>query len=126
MWSAWSSNVRRRLIRRRQLEPERPADMDERRYWMTDTDGLLAGAAQAVHAKRALAKYLECGWDDIDRSLAEALMETLRRMPSRGRLRRREDRSLLSCVGRLVPEVPADDPLRAEIRRRLRAKLDGV
>ncbi|MBK5096788.1 MAG: hypothetical protein JJE01_03315 [Gemmatimonadetes bacterium] len=100
--------------------------MDERRYWMTDTDGLLAGAAQAVQAKRSLAKYLECDWDDIDRSLAEALMETLRRMPSRGRLRRREDRSLLSCVGRLVPEVPADDPLRAEIRRRLRAKLDGV
>jgi len=100
--------------------------MDERRYWMTDTDGLLAGAAQAVQAKRSLAKYLECSWNDIDRSLAEALMETLRRMPSRGRLRRREDRSLLSCVGRLVPEVPADDPLRAEIRRRLRAKLDGV
>jgi len=100
--------------------------MDERRYWMTDADGLLAGAAQAVQAKRSLAKYLECEWDDIDQSLAEALMETLRRMPSRGRLRRREDRSLLSCVGRLVPEVPADDPLRAEIRRRLRAKLDGV
>lgn len=115
-----------RPIRRPRLEPERPAEMDERRYWMTDTDGLLAGAAQAVQAKRSLATYLECEWDDIDRSLAEALMETLRRMPSRERLRRREDRSLLSCVGRLVPEVPADDPLRAEIRRRLRAKLDGV
>jgi hypothetical protein len=126
MCRAWLFAVKRRPVRHSRLEPERPADMDERRYWMTDTDGLLAGAAQAVQAKRSLAKYLECEWDDIDRSLAEALMETLRRMPSRDRLRRREDRSLLSCVGRLVPEVPADDPLRAEIRRRLRAKLDRV
>ncbi len=126
MCRASYSVIRRRPIRRPRLEPERPTEMDERRYWMTDTDGLLAGAAQAVQAKRSLAKYLECSWNDIDQSLAEALMETLRRMPSRGRLRRREDRSLLSCVGRLVPEVPADDALRAEIRRRLRAKLDGV
>lgn len=100
--------------------------MDERRYWMTDPDGLLAGAAQAVQAKQAIARHLGCSWDDVDRALADALIETLRQMPSRGRLRRREDRSLLSCVGRLVPEVPPDDPLRAEIRRRLRAKLEGV
>jgi hypothetical protein len=100
--------------------------MDERRYWMTDPDGLLAGAAQAVQAKQMIARNLGCSWDDVDRSLADALLETLRRMPSRGRLRRREDRSLLSCVGRLLPEVSADDPLRAEIRRRLRAKLEGV
>lgn len=100
--------------------------MEERRYWTTDPEGLLAGAAQAVQAKRSLARYLECSWADVDRSLPEALMETLRRMPSRGRLRRREDRALLSCVGRLVPEIRSDDPLRAEIRRRLRAKLDGI
>jgi hypothetical protein len=100
--------------------------MDERRYWMTDPDGLLAGAAQAVQAKQAIARHLGCSWDDVDRALADALLETLRRLPGRGRLRRREDRSLLSCVGRLVPEVPPEDPLRAEIRRRLRAKLEGV
>lgn len=98
--------------------------MDERRFWQTDPDGLLAGAAQALQAKRSVALYLECGWEEIDVHLPDALLETLRRMPSRGRLRRREDRSLLSCVGRLVAEVPSDHPLRAEIRRRLRAKLD--
>lgn len=106
--------------------PNGSQEMEERRYWTTDPEGLLAGAAQAVQAKRSLAKYLECSWADIDRSLPEALMETLRRMPARGRLRRREDRALLSCIGRLVPEIPSDDPLRAEIRRRLRAKLDGI
>ncbi|MCL7956495.1 MAG: hypothetical protein M8840_08600 [marine benthic group bacterium] len=107
-------------------DPWRGEAMDERRYWMTDPDGLLAGAAQAVQAKHAIARHLGCSWDDVDRALADALIETLRQMPSRGRLRRREDRSLLSCVGRLVPEIPPDDPLRAEIRRRLRAKLEGV
>lgn len=105
-------------------QPESAGMMDERRYWTTDPDGLLAGAAQAVQAKRAIARYLGCSWDDVDRSLSDALMETLRRMPSRGRLRRREDRALLSSVGRLVPELSGEDPLRAEIRRRLRAKLD--
>jgi hypothetical protein len=98
--------------------------MDERRFWQTDPDGLLAGAAQALQAKRSVARYLECGWNEVDLHLPDALLETLRRMPARGRLRRREDRSLLSCVGRLVAEVPSDHPLRAEIRRRLRAKLD--
>ncbi len=100
--------------------------MDERRYWMTDPDGLLAGAAQAVTAKQTLARYLGRSWNEVDAKLSETLLETLRRLPSRGRLRRREDRSLLSCVGRLVPEIPPDDPLRAEIRRRLRSKLEGV
>jgi len=99
--------------------------MDDRRFWQTDTDGLLAGAAQALQAKRSVARYLECGWDEVDLHLPDALLETLRRMPARGRLRRREDRSLLSCVGRLISEVPSDHPLRAEIRRRLRAKLDA-
>lgn len=99
--------------------------MDERAFWHTDLDGLLAGAAQALEAKRGLARYLDCRWSEIDAALPEALVSVLRRMPPYGRLRRAEDRALLSWLGRLVPEVPVDHPLREEIRRRLRAKMGG-
>jgi hypothetical protein len=99
--------------------------MDDRAFWHTDPEGLLVGAAQALEAKRGLARYLDCHWVDVDAAVPEAMVSALRRMPPYGRLRRVEDRALLSWLGRLLPEVPGDHPLHDEIRRRLRAKLGG-
>jgi hypothetical protein len=51
------------------------------------------------------------------------LLVTLERLPEVGRLRRESDRMILRWVGRLIEEVPKEDPFRPKILRLFRAKL---
>ncbi len=97
--------------------------MDDRAFWYPNPDALIVGAAQALEAKQALAQYLGCRWEDVDAGLSAALLEVLRGMPEPERLRRREDRRLLSWVSRLVAEMPDEDPRKVQVQRRLREKL---
>ncbi|MEE9208611.1 MAG: hypothetical protein V3U67_09650 [Gemmatimonadota bacterium] len=97
--------------------------MDERAYWHTKTDALIASAAQALEAKGYLARYFGCGWQYVDENLPEVLVATLRRLPGPEHLRRESDKQILSWVARLIPEVPSDHPLRQSIHKSLREKL---
>jgi hypothetical protein len=97
--------------------------MDERAYWHTKTDALIASAAQALEAKGFLARYFGCGWQYVDENLPEVLIATLRRLPGPDLLRRESDKQILSWVARLIPEVPNDHPLRSSIHEILREKL---
>lgn len=97
--------------------------MDERAYWHTKTDALIASAAQALEAKGYLARYFGCSWEYVDENLPEVLVTTLRRLPGPELLRRESDKQILSWVARLVPEVPNDHPQRLSIHKLLREKL---
>jgi hypothetical protein len=59
----------------------------------------------------------------VDAHLPEVLLVTLERLPDAGQLRRESDRMILRWVGRLIEEVPKDDPFRPKILRYFRAKL---
>ncbi len=97
--------------------------MTERAYWHSDPDALIADAAQAMQAKRELAGWLGCSWEQVDSNLGPALLEAVRHLPGRDQQRRREDRKLLGWVSRLVSEIAPDDPYRTQIHRRLREKV---
>jgi hypothetical protein len=89
--------------------------MSERAFWPSNPDALLTSAAQAVEAKNGLGRFLGRSWD--------VLLVTLERLPEVGRLRRESDRMILRWVGRLIEEVPKEDPFRPKILRLFRAKL---
>ncbi len=97
--------------------------MNERAFWPSNPDALLTSAAQAVEAKNGLGRFLGRSWDYVDAHLAEVLLVTLERLPEVGRLRRESDRMILRWVGRLIEEVPKEDPFRPKILRLFRAKL---
>lgn len=94
--------------------------MDERAFWHSDLDALLADAARSIDAKRQLARHVGCAWEYVDQNLGEVLLRIVRIIPDEAARRRREDRRLLDWVGRLVAELPADDPYREQVLRRLR------
>jgi hypothetical protein len=97
--------------------------MSERAFWPSNPDALLTSAAQAVEAKNGLGRFLGRSWNYVDAHLAEVLLVTLERLPEAGRLRRESDRMILRWVGRLIEEVPKDDPFRPKILRHFRAKI---
>lgn len=97
--------------------------MSERAFWSSNPDALLSSAARAVEAKNGLGRFLGRSWDYVDENLPEVLLVTLERLPEPGRLRRESDRMILQWVGRLIEEVPKDDPFRPRILRLFRAKL---
>ena len=94
--------------------------MRDRTHWYSDPDALLAAAAQALEAKRQLARRYERDWGYVDANLGEVLLRAVRDIPDREVRRRREDRRVLEWVGRLVAEIPEDDPYREQVLRRLR------
>ena len=97
--------------------------MHDRTFWHSDPDALLVGAAQALEAKRGLAHRIGRHWTYVDRHLALVLLHAVRDIPDREERRRREDRRLVEWVSRLVAEIPADDPYRTQVFRRLRQVL---
>ena len=97
--------------------------MNDRAFWPSNPDALLTSAARAVEAKHGLGRFLGRSWDYVDRHLGEVLLVTLERLPEAGRLRRESDRMIMRWVGRLIEEVPRDDPFRPKILRLFRAKL---
>lgn len=97
--------------------------MDQRAYWHSDPDALIAHAAQALKAKRELGWWMNCSWEYVDAHLGPVLLEAVKRIPERNRRRRREDRRMLGWVSRLVDEVPHDDPSRIELQVLLRERL---
>jgi len=96
-----------------------PVRMRDRTFWYSDPDALLAGAAQALEAKRQLARRIDRDWAYVDANLGEVLYHAVRDIPDRSLRRRREDRRLVDWVGRLVAELSDDDPYREQVLRRL-------
>lgn len=94
--------------------------MRDRAFWHSDPEALLADAAQALDAKRHLARRIDRDWSYVDAHLGEVLLHAVRDVPDRSTRRRRDDRRLLDWVGRLVAEIPEDDPYRDQVLRRLR------
>lgn len=92
--------------------------MRDRTFWYSDPDALLAAAAQALEAKRQLARRIDRDWAYVDANLGEVLLHAVRDVPDRSVRRRREDRRLIDWIGRLVAELPADDPYRDQVLRR--------
>lgn len=84
---------------------------------------MLADAARSLDAKHQLAIQIERDWRYVDRHLGEVLLEIVREIPDRQARRRREDRRLVDWVGRLVAEIPEEDPYREQVLRRLRQIL---
>jgi len=99
------------------------AGMSERIFWHSDPDALLANAAQALEAKRAIGNLIGRDWAYVDEHLGAVLLETVRLVPERAQRRRREDRRLVDWVSRLIAEIPADDPYRPQVLRRLKQVL---
>ena len=99
------------------------ASMSERIFWHSDPDALLADAAQALEAKRAIGNLIGRDWAYVDEHLGAVLLETVRLVPQRAQRRRRDDRKLVDWVGRLIAEIPADDPYRPQVLRRLKQVL---
>lgn len=99
------------------------ARMSERAFWHSDPEALLANAAQALEAKRAIGQLIGRDWTYVDTHLGAVLLETVRLVPERAERRRREDRRLVGWVSRLIPEIPADDPFRPQVLRRLKQVL---
>lgn len=97
--------------------------MHDRTFWHSDLDALLADAARAIDAKRQIGRFVGCDWDYVDRNLGEVLLRVVRIIPDQAARRRRDDRRLLDWVGRLVAEIPVDDPYRDQVLRRLRQVL---
>ena len=91
-------------------------DLDSRDHLFNTPDGLLARAAQSLDCKRKLGLFLSCSWEYVDANLSEALVETLRRLPGDGPIRREQDRELLQCVARLYGDVPRSDEKRRELQ----------
>lgn len=96
-----------------------PVCMRDRTFWYSDPDALLAGAAQALEAKRQLARRIDRDWAYVDANLGEVLLHAVRDVPDRSLRRRREDRRLVDWIGRLVAELADDDPYREQVLRRL-------
>jgi hypothetical protein len=94
--------------------------MRDRTFWYSDPEGLLAGAAQALEAKRQLARRIDRDWIYVDANLGAVLYHAVRDVPDRTVRRRREDRRLVDWIGRLVAELAEDDPYREQVLRRLR------
>lgn len=97
--------------------------MNERTFWHSDPDALLANAAQALDAKRAIGQLIGRDWAYVDDNLGAVLLTAVRMVPEREQRRRRDDRRLVSWVSRLIPEIPADDPYRPQVLRRLQQVL---
>lgn len=97
--------------------------MENRVYWYSNPDALIVGAVQALEAKTAIARHLGRGWDEVDAELSSVLLDLLRRMPEAQHLRRREDRTMLRCVVRLIDEMSDDDPRKVQVERRLQEKM---
>lgn len=97
--------------------------MSERIFWHSDPDALLANAAQALEAKRAIGQLIDRDWAYVDANLGAVLFEIVRLVPERTHRRRREDRRLVNWVSRLVAEIPANDPYRPQVLRRLKQVL---
>jgi len=91
-------------------------DPDPREYQFNTPDALLARAAQSLDCKRRLGLFLGCPWEYVNENLADALVETLRRLPGDGPIRRDQDRLLLRCVARLYGDVPRSDEKRRELQ----------
>ena len=94
--------------------------MHDRSFWHSDLEALLAAAAMALDAKRQLARHVQRDWRYVDANLGEVLLRAVRDIPDQDVRRRREDRRLVDWVGRLIPELPEDDPYREQILRRFR------
>lgn len=93
--------------------------MRDRTFWYSDPEALLAGAAQALEAKRQLGRRIDRDWSYVDANLGEVLLKAVRDVPDRSVRRRREDRRLVDWIGRLVAELSDDDPYRDQVLRRL-------
>lgn len=96
------------------------AYMRDRTFWYSSPEALLAGAAQALEAKRQLGRRIDRDWSYVDANLGEVLLQAVRAVPDRPVRRRREDRRLVDWIGRLVAELSDDDPYRDQVLRRLR------
>lgn len=103
------------LARRMRLR----AYMRDRTFWYSDPEALLAGAAQALEAKRQLGRRIDRDWSYVDANLGEVLFDAVRDVPDGEVRRRREDRRLVDWIGRLVAELAEDDPYRDQVLRRL-------
>lgn len=94
--------------------------MRDRTFWHSDPEALLADAAQALEAKEQLGLWIGREWTYVDAHLGEVLLCAVRNIPDPAVRRRRDDRRLVGWVGRLVAELPEDDPYREQVLRRLR------
>lgn len=98
----------------------RSACMNDRAFWHSDPEALLANAAMALEAKRAIGNLIGRDWSYVDRHLGAVLLDAVRLVPESDVRRRREDRMLLDWVSRLISEIPPDDPYRPQVLRRLK------
>jgi hypothetical protein len=94
--------------------------MRDRTFWHSDPEALLADAARALEAKQLLARRIGRDWTYVDANLGEVLLSAVREIPDAACRRRQDDRRLVDWVGRLVAEIPDDDPYRDQVLRRLR------
>lgn len=104
--------------------PNAPSgSMNERAFWHSDPEALLANAAMALEAKRAIGSMIGRDWSYVDQHLGAVLLDAVRMVPESDRRRRREDRKLVDWVSRLISEIPSDDPYRPQVLRRLKQVL---
>ena len=97
--------------------------MNERAFWHSDPDALLANAAMALEAKRSIGIMIGRDWSYVDQHLGAVLLDAVRLVPESAHRRRREDRKLVDWVSRLISEIPSDDPYRPQVLRRLKQVL---
>ena len=60
-----------------------PVFMRDRTFWYSDPEALLAGAAQALDAKRQLGRRIDRDWSYVDANLGEVLFHAVRDVPDR-------------------------------------------
>jgi hypothetical protein len=82
----------------------------------TTAEELIARATETVRARHILALYLETSDAAVAVDPAGATARALRRLPSRGPLRRQKDRRLLRAMRVVVEDLPETDPSRNSLR----------
>jgi hypothetical protein len=81
----------------------------------TTAEELIARATETVRARHLVALYLETSDEAVAADPAGATARALRRLPSRGPLRRQKDRRLLRAVRVVVDDLPETDPSRKSL-----------
>ncbi|MDT8437066.1 MAG: hypothetical protein RRA92_09965 [Gemmatimonadota bacterium] len=82
-------------------------------------DALLDEAVTGDRATHLLALFLGHPHDEVLADLPASLDRALRRLPGRGPLRRHKDRRILWALRTLIEDLPADEPLRKQLRWRM-------
>lgn len=69
-----------------------------------------------ARARHLVSLYLECSPDEVEADSAGSAARALRRLPSRGPLRRQKDRDVLKSIRILVDELESGEAVKRQLR----------